>query len=87
MSFLSNQLNFDFFNDISSLLTKLGVTEYSPADSRLFIDSLQRSLKCVLLHITNFYGSIPIAHSTTHKENYNAIKSVLQHIRYNDHNG
>ena len=76
-----------FFNDISSLLTKLGVTEYSPADSRLSIDSLQRSLKCVLLHITNFYGSIPIAHSTNHKENYNAIKSVLQHIRYNDHNG
>ena len=43
-----------------------------------------RSLKCVLLHITNVYGSIPIGHSTTLQEKYDAIKSVLQHIKYKD---
>ena len=46
---------------------KLGVTEYSYADWRLFTDSSKRSLKCVLLHITNVYGSIPIGHSITLK--------------------
>ena len=67
------------------VLMKLGVTEYSPADWRLFIDSSERSLKCVLLHITNVYGSMPIVHSTTLKEKNDAIKGVLQHIRYNGH--
>ena len=28
---------------------------------------------------------MPIGHSTTLKEKYDAIKSVLQHIKYNDH--
>ena len=44
-----------------------------------------RSLECVLQHITNIYGSIPIGHSTALKEKYDAKKSVLQHIKYNDH--
>ena len=59
------------------VLMKLGVTEYSLADWRLFTDSSERSLKCVLLHITNVYGSIPIVHSTTLKEKNDAIKGVL----------
>ena len=63
---------------------KLVAKEYSPADWRLFIDSSKRSLNCVL-HITNVYGSIPIGHPTTLKEKYDAIKSVLLHIKYNDH--
>ena len=40
---------------------------------------------CVLLHITNVYRSIPIVHSTTLKEKNDAIKGVLQHIKYNGH--
>ena len=64
---------------------KLVAKEYSAADWRLFIDSLKRSLNCVLLHITNVYGSIPIGHPTTLKEKYDAIKSVLLHIKCNDH--
>ena len=70
---------------IPHVLMKLGVAEYSPADWRLFIDSLKTSLKRVLLHITNVYGSVLIGHSTTLKEKYDAIKSVLQHIKYDDH--
>ena len=64
---------------------KLGVTEYSPADWRLFIDSLERSLKCDLLHITNVYRSMAISNSTTLTKKYDAIKSVLQHIKYDTH--
>ena len=65
---------------------KLGVTEYSPADWRLFIiDSLKRSLKCVLLHVTNVYRSMAISSSKILKEKYDAIRSVLQHIKYDTH--
>ena len=66
---------------------QLGATECSPADWRLFIDSSTRSLKSVLLHITNVYGSIPIGHSTTIKEKYDATKSVLQHVKITTANG
>ena len=37
-------------------------------------DSSKISLKWVLRHITNVYGSIPIGHLTTFKENYDNIK-------------
>ena len=53
--FFDDQLNFVFCKDIPGVLMKLGVTENSPADWRLFIDSSKRSLKCVILHTTNVY--------------------------------
>ena len=74
-----------FFHRTPPVAASLGVMEHSPADWRLFIDSSKRSLKCDLLHITNVYGTIPIVHSTILKEKYDAIKSVLQRIKYNDH--
>jgi len=60
---------------------------YHPEDWRLpvFIDSSKRSLKCVLLHSGNKYASVPIAHSTTLKEKYEAIKYVLEKISYDQH--
>ena len=61
--FFDDQLNFVFCKDIPGILMKLGVTEYSPADWRLFTDSSQRSLKCFFLHIINVYRSILIGHS------------------------
>ena len=56
-----------FCNDIHHLLLDLGLREYKPEEWRLFIDSLKRSLKCVLLHNGNKFGSIPIGHSVTLK--------------------
>ena len=85
VSFFDDQFNFVLCKDIPGVLMKLGVTEYSPDDWRLFIGSSKRSLKCVLLHITNVYGSIPIGHSEALKEQFDAMKSVLHHIKYNDH--
>ena len=85
VSFFDDQFNFVLCKDIPGVLMKLGVTEYYPDDWRLFIDSSKRSLKCVLLHITNVYGSIPIGHSAALKEQFDAMKSVLQHIKYNVH--
>ena len=45
-------------------------------------DSSKRNLKCVLLHDGNQYGSIPIGHSVTLKENYESIKVVLERLKY-----
>ena len=82
--FYDDQLNFVFCKDIPVVLMKLGVTEYFPVDWRLFIDNLKRNLNCVM-HITNVYRSVPIGHSTMLQEKYDAMKSVLQHIKYNNH--
>ncbi|KAK4883880.1 hypothetical protein RN001_000151 [Aquatica leii] len=48
-------------------------------------NSSRRSLKCVLLHNGNKYGSIPIGHSTSMKEEYEAISLVLKKIKYEEH--
>ena len=59
--------------------------KYNPENWRLFIDSSKRSLKCVLLHNGNKYGSIPIAHSVSLRERYEEIKMVLEKIKYTEH--
>jgi len=74
-----------YCSDIPGIMLQMGLTEYRPEDWRLFIDSSVRSLKCVLLHNGNRYSSIPIAHSTTLKEQYENVKLVLQKIRYHEH--
>ena len=53
---------------------------------RLYIDSSKRNLKCVLLHNSNEYASIPIGHSTMPKEKCGPVKQVLECIKYNQHN-
>jgi hypothetical protein len=66
--FFTKENNLVFCNDIGNLLRKTGLSEYNPSEWHLFIDSSKRSLKCVLLNNGNKYGSIPIGHSTTVKE-------------------
>ena len=61
------------------------IPNYRPEDWRLFIDSSKRSLKCVLLHNGNRFASIPIAHSTKLKEEYDNIKTLLQRTCYEEH--
>ena len=61
-------------NDVEFLLMELGIVDYEANSWRLFIDSSKRSLKCVLLHNSNEYASIPIGHWTTVKENYELVK-------------
>lgn len=63
----------------------MGLEKYKPNDWRLFIDSSKRSLKCVLLHNGNKYGSVPIGHSTAIKEEYRSISQVLQKLKYEEH--
>ena len=71
--------------DIRQLLLELGVPSYNPDEWRLFTDSSKRSLKRVLLYNGNLHGSIPIGHSVTVKDNYEAVKKMLELIHYDDH--
>ena len=71
-----------FCYNVEGVLKKLGITHCDPKDWRLFIDSCKQSLKCVLLHNGNDFGSIPLGHFTTLKEKYSNIKFVLQKIGY-----
>ena len=85
LCFFSSVKYLVYSGDIAQLLLKLGVPQYEPKDWRLFIDSSKRSLKCVLLHNGNQFASVPIAHSTTLKEKYEAVKYALEKIGYDQH--
>ena len=85
LRFFSTVKDLVYCADIAQLLLKLGVPQYEPKYWRLFIDSSKRLLKCVLLHNGNLFASVPIAHSTTLKEKYEAVKYVLEKIGYDQH--
>lgn len=74
-----------YCNDVNGLLLAMGLPAYDSSEWRLFIDSSKRSLKCVLLHNGNIYGSIPIGHSVKMKEEYANIKIVLERLQYHVH--
>ncbi|KAI6653849.1 hypothetical protein LOD99_3351 [Oopsacas minuta] len=74
-----------FCPNVEGLLLAMGVPNYNPSDWRLFIDSSKRSLKCVLLHNGNIFGSIPIGYSVKLKEEYNNVKEILEIINYSAH--
>ena len=74
-----------YCNDVAGLLRQFGVQRYKLQNWRLFIDSSKRSLRCVLLHKGNSYGSVPLGHLTTLKERYDEIKFVLVKISYKWH--
>ena len=67
-------------------MNELKPNVYKNEEWRLFIDSSQRSLKAVLIHNTNKFASIPIAHSTILKESYVNMEKVLSVIKYSKHN-
>ena len=74
LRFFSTVKDLVYCADIAQLLLKLEVSKYGAKDWKLFIDSSKQSMKCVLLHNGNQFASVPIAHSTSLKENYEAVK-------------
>ena len=85
LPFFSQENNVVYCHEVRGLLEKMSLTEYFPHDWCLFIDSSKRSLKCVLPHNGKKLGSIPIAHSTKMKEDYNTISLVLEKIKHHEH--
>ena len=72
--------------DVQSLMDELKPGVFKDEEWRLFIDSFKRSLKGVLLHNTNKFASIPIAHSTVHKETHQNLEFILKKIKYSEFN-
>jgi len=68
-----------FYHDFNGLFRGLK-QEQNSSDCQLFIDSLQWSLKAVLLHNGNPKHSIPIAHSVRLKESYDNMIVILKAI-------
>lgn len=85
LPFFSEDKNLVFCNNIQGLMMEMGIEEYDPNQWRLFIDKSKRSLKCVLLHNTNKFGSLPVAYSTSMKEEYDSVSLLLKVINYADH--
>ena len=76
--------NLLFPDNIEGLITTMG-TSYIPLEWRLFVYSSKRSIKCVLLHNGNKLAFIPIRHSIQMKETYENIKTILDRIKYVEH--
>jgi len=74
-----------YCTDINGLMNEMKENCYKATDWRLFIDSSKRSIKAVLLHNTNIYAPIPIAHSTIMQEKYENMVVLLKKIGYNLH--
>ena len=54
--------------------------------TRLFMDSSNKSLKAVLLYNGNRVSSIPVGYSISISENYNNMIILLDSLNYNFHN-
>ncbi|KYQ53584.1 hypothetical protein ALC60_00111 [Trachymyrmex zeteki] len=76
--------NYVFCNDINGLMQEFRIL-HDTDQWRLFIDSSKTSLKAVLLHNSNKYASIPIAHSVYLKESYENVETILKAIQYEEH--
>lgn len=74
-----------YCKNVEGLMEELKPNVYKTDAWRLFIDSSKISLKAVLLHNTNHYASVPIAHSTTMKEAYSSLKTLLEAIKYDSY--
>ena len=74
-----------FCNNIHHLLLHVSLPESKLEEWKLFIDCLKRSLKYVLLHNGNKFGSILIGHSVTLKEKHENTKLVLDKLKYYEH--
>ena len=70
LQFFTEDEDMVFCNNVSGLLHCMGVSEYRKTDWR---------------HNGNVYAAIPIGHSTTLKEKYEAIKKVLIKLCYSEH--
>ena len=50
-----------------------------------FLESSKRSLKCVLLHNGNRYGTVPVGYSTVLKEQKDDIRTVMDQLKCHEH--
>ena len=86
LQYFRSDSSFVYCHNIQGLLEELGIQIYNSNEWRLFIDSSNRSLKCVLLYNGNLYGAVPIGHSVCLREEHEDIKRVIELLQYHKHN-
>ena len=74
-----------YCHSVTGLFEAIGIP-CNTSDWRFFIDSSSRSLKATLLHNTNQWLSIPLAHSVHMKETYKSVKILLSAPKYTQYN-
>lgn len=79
--FFSKNEKMVFCHDIDGLMRQMNLT-HDPSEWRLFLDSSMKSFKVVLLHNGNLKPTVPVAYSTTMKEDYDNVKLILKSINY-----
>ena len=72
-----------YCSDINGLMSMFKV-QLIAKNWGLFIDSLKRSIKAVLLHNGNKYVSIPVGHSVHLKETYGNLALILDKLKYKE---
>ena len=72
-------------HDIKGLFDTVGIP-CNTSDWRLFIDRSSKILKAVLLHNTNQWPSIPLAHSVHMKKEHQNVKILLSALKYEQFN-
>lgn len=78
---LNDDNSLAYCNDVKALVVKMGMN-YIASEWRLFIDGSVSSLKAVLLHVSNRKPSIPLAMGINMKESYEALKDIMEKIKY-----
>ncbi|GAB0098325.1 hypothetical protein DMENIID0001_140440 [Sergentomyia squamirostris] len=84
LRFFTNTEDLVYCTNVQGLVEEFGVA-YKSEEWRLFIDASKRSLKAVLLNSTGKYASLPLAHSTTLKENIGNMKLLIEKLNYEQH--
>lgn len=74
-----------YCHDVRGLFNELG-QNYDASEWRLFIDGCKLSLKAALIHNGNKQPSIPLAHAIGMKESHESMKTLLELIKYDEHN-
>ena len=80
--YFDQELSLFYCTNVNGLINEIKPGVYKDGEWRVFIESSKRSLKAILLHNTNEYASIPIAHTAKLNENYSDMKIVLEKIKY-----
>ena len=86
ITFFKEEKQLIYCDNVPGLFGQLGISSYNPEEWRFLMDSSKRSLKCVLLHNGNSYGAVLIGRSTVLKEQQQDIRTVMNLLKYHEHN-
>ena len=73
-----------FCIDIPTAISKLEL-KYEANDWRLFVDSVKRNLKGVLLYFGNNFSLVPVAHFVNLEEDCDNLERLLNKLNCTEH--